>query len=159
MKMIINIILITFLSYHFTAAPKPIENDLEAYNYCMTHQNSFVCIVWPIAEGKDKEIKKILNKYGSIKYRKKIQLSYDQAYYLLKKAHPHIPDMKEHVKWYFPGHTLQKAARVFIVTFDDTETAVSCKHAIRNLFHLQYRSIHINDFHTETIELAQFFFS
>lgn len=136
----------------------PINTDRQAYNYCITHPDTFIGIVWPITPGNDEKIKQIMRNYGTIHYQKNVRLTYDQAFTLLKTAHRHISDMKEHVRWYFPGDTFKKQARIFVLTFNKSETAVACKHAIRHLFNLQYRSIHINDTHDETIELAQFFF-
>lgn len=138
----------------------PINTDREAYRYCKTHPDTFIGIVWPINPGNDETIKKILRQYGTIQYQKNVRLTYDQAFELLQKAHRHITDMKEHVRWYFPDGTFKKPARIFVLTFNNADTAVLCKHAIRHRFiHLQYRSIHINDTHEETIELAKFFFT
>ena len=137
-----------------------IKTDQEAYQYCITHHDSFIGIVWPITPGNDAKIKELLQRYGGVHYQKNLQLSYDQAFSLLQKAHPHISNMKEHVNWYFPAGTFKKLARIFLLTFNKPETAVACKHAIRHRFKgLQYRSIHINDTHAETVELAQFFFT
>jgi len=136
-----------------------ITTDQEAYHYCITHPDTFIGIVWPITPGNDETIKKILQKHGSIHYQKNIYLTYDQAFTLLQKAHPHIPDMKAHVQWYFPAGAFKKPARIFVLTFASADIAVMCKHAIRHRFrNLQYRSIHINDTHAETVELAEFFF-
>jgi len=136
----------------------PLSSDKQAYEYCVDNKKSFVAIVWPIAQGKDKEIERIFKKYGKLLYYKKARLNSKKAFYLLQKAHPHIVDMFEHVDWYFPQGTFEKPARLFVLEFDNAETAVACKMAIRGLYHLQYRSIHINDTHEETKELAEFFF-
>lgn len=138
---------------------KLLAHDQEAYDYCKEHPQSFIAIVWPIAQGKDDEIQKIFGNYGKIIYRKKTFLNYKSARTLLKSAHPFINDMDKHVDWYFPAGTFEKPARIFVLEFKNTETAVSCKLAIRHMFkNLQYRSIHINDTHNETIDLARFFF-
>jgi hypothetical protein len=143
----------------FSAHAYELRNGQDAYNFCVTNKKSFISIVWPIAQGKDPQIEQLFNKHGKIKYKKPVKLSPSQAYYLLKTAHPHIPNMKEHVNWYFPPGVINHPARVYVLTYDSMETAVACKHAVRRLFSgLQYRSIHINDTHQETIELAQFFF-
>ncbi|MFA6066845.1 MAG: hypothetical protein WC707_06715 [Candidatus Babeliaceae bacterium] len=155
MRYIAQLLLLTHI-YVYTYSPR---NDQEAYQYCCTHKNSFIAIVWPIAQGHDHAIKKILNTYGTIKYQKKVLLNYDQAYHLLHTAHPHIRNIAEHVNWYFPAGTFEKPARIFIVICPSTEQIIACKHAIRKLFSLQYRSIHVNDTHLETISLAKFFFT
>ena len=137
-----------------------IHDDAQAFYYCMTHHNSFVAIVWPIAQGKDYQIKRTLNKYGKIKYQKNIYFTPEQAYSLLTRAHYNakIADMEEHLRWYFPPGTFEQPARIFIVKFKNVKIATECKYAIRRLFNLQYRAIHINDTHDETIELAELFF-
>ncbi|MBA3954383.1 hypothetical protein H0X48_03645 [Candidatus Dependentiae bacterium] len=64
--------------------------------------------------------------------------------------------MQDHFHWYFPGNTLAKPARIFVVSYNNSQVAKKCKYAIRKLFHLGYRSIHINDTHAETVQLAHF---
>jgi len=136
----------------------PLGNDKQAYDYCISHQKSFIAIVWPIAEGHDDTIQYLFEKYGTIKYRKNFYFTYEQALQILRQAHPHIVAMHEHVLWYFPPWAYEKAARIFVIKFETADDAVTCKHAIRRLFTLQYRSVHINDTYDETMYLAEFFF-
>lgn len=140
------------------AAKKLPTNDQEAYSYCKRNKQSFISVVWPIAQGKDAEIKDIFNKYGKIIYKKKVFFTYTKAYTILKLAHPFITHMREHVDWYFPAGSYEKPARIFVLEFENTETAMACKYAVRHIFNLQYRPLHINDTHAETMELAEFFF-
>jgi len=140
-----------------------LHNDQEAYAYCLNHPNAYIAIVWPIAQGKDSLIKNIMNRYGKILYKKEIYFTPTKAFYILKKAHANanIPtSMKEHVKWYFPKGTYQQPARIFVIEFDDMPHNLLCKYSVRKLYpSLQYRSIHITDYHYEAIELAKLFFS
>jgi len=140
-----------------------LRSDQEALTYCHTHQNVYIAIVWPIAQGKEKFITNIMNRYGKILYRKETYFTPSRALHILKKAHANanIPtSMKEHVKWYFPKGTYQQPARIFVVEFDDMQHNLACKYSIRKLYpSLQYRSIHITDYHYEAIELAKLFFS
>lgn len=137
-----------------------IENDRQAFDYCMTHEKSFIAIVWPIAQGKDEQIRHVFGKYGAIQYQKNLFFTPEQAYSLLERAHYNagIADMREHVRWYFPPGSFERHARIFILKFKNVKTATECKYAIRHLFNLQYRAIHINDTHDETVELAHLFF-
>ncbi len=143
-----------------------IINDQEAYNHCLTDNNAFIAIIWPIAQGKETAIKKILNRYGKILYHKPFYFDKLSAYKILHYAHQHIPNgqphcgsLKEHVKWYFPKGTYKNQASIYLLWFERSSDAISCKRTIRMLFpQLQYRSIHINDYHAETIQLAKFFF-
>ena len=139
-----------------------LQSDQEAYGYCVSNPNAFIAIVWPIAQGKDHLITGAMEQYGKILYRKEYYFTPTKALYILKKAHANIKNlnMKEHLKWYFPLNTYQLPARIFVVQFDDLESNRACKYAIRKFFpSLQYRSIHINDYHHETVELAQLFFT
>lgn len=141
----------------------PLSNDQEALVYCLNHTNSFIAIVWPIAQGKEALITGIMNLYGTILYRKEYYFTPKKALHILRKAHAnvHIPtSMKEHVKWYFPPHTYEQPGRIFVIRFSDMSQNLSCKYAIRRLYpDLHYRSIHINDYHSEAIELAKLFFN
>jgi len=161
---VVSIVIISCVSL---SGAQVLQNDQQAYAYCREEPRSFIAIVWPIAQGKDTLIKKILNSYGHIMYHKKFYFNKADAYTILQQAHQHIPaaqphcgSIKEHVKWYFPKSAYQNPARIFVLYFENPARALACKHAIRNLFPgLQYRSIHINDYHSETIELAEFFFN
>ncbi len=137
-----------------------VTNDQEAYQYCLTHKQSFFAIIWPIAQGKDKEIQAILNSYGTIKYRKDVYLSARGASKLLQKSHPAVPLIlkKAHFKWYFPHGILKNKARIFLVKFKNVQTAVACKQAVRSIFDLQYRSMHTTDTPEDALEMANFFF-
>jgi|GEM_PF-3256612 len=154
------LLFLVLLNFHITILhPEKLLNDQAALEYCRTHPKSFIAIIWPIAQGKSKKIKATFNAYGKIKYQKTAYFSPARAHYILQMAHPHIPDIQEHIAWYFPPGTYDKPARIFVVTYDNALTAVTCKHAIRKLFPgLQYRSIHTNDTHAETVELANYFF-
>jgi hypothetical protein len=140
-----------------------LENH-EKYAYCHANKNSFIAIVWPIAKGKDKQITTLLNTYGNVVHKEELVLSPARAYKILKKSHYNGPksvteNFKAHLAWYFPTKELfKKPARIFICTFENANKATQCKYAIRNLFNLSYRPIHINDTHTETCELATLLF-
>lgn len=138
------------------------EKDI--VEFCAAHNNSFIAIVWPIAQGKHQEIKEKFAVYGKIMYEKEMLLSPQLAYTILKKSHYNGPpsvtsDFKAHLNWYFPQKSLfKKPARIFVCTFDTVADATACKYAIRRLFKLSYRAVHINDTHAETEELAQLLF-
>lgn len=125
----------------------------------LKNPKSYIAIVWPISPlESDPQIEAMLNKYGKILYKEAFVLNRTEVYILLRLAHPHILNTAEHVNWYFPPGTLGKPTRVYIVLFDNLNTAVDTKHKIRRLFNLQYRTIHINDTRAETKELGKFFF-
>lgn len=136
-----------------------LKTDQAAYEFCKKNTKSFIAVVWPIAQGKDRLIEAILREHGILHYKKSIVLSPQQALWILSKAHPQITDMPLHFAWYFPKGTLEKPTKVFLMEFSDPTVAIACKTAIRQLFQLQFRAIHINDTHQETLELAHCFFS
>jgi hypothetical protein len=158
MRGIMKLKLSLFFVVSNAIASNVITNDAQAFLYCQQQKQSFIVVLWPLAQGRDGEIEKLLNTYGSIKYKSNRVLNYNDAKLLLRKAHPHVKDMDEHVRWYFPGDSFSKPARVYVWKCSNLETALKCKHAIRKLFHLQYRSIHVNDTYTETLDLARFFY-
>lgn len=134
-----------------------INNDQEAYMYCLENKKSHVAILWPKAHGKDIELENIFNKYGLIKYKKIMSVTRDQAYTLFSLAHPKVTNLAKHYKEYF-SHHYEQPLRIFLVEFANLEITLDCKHEIRDLFDIGHVSIHINDHHEETLELAQFFF-
>ncbi|MDR3550094.1 MAG: hypothetical protein P4L31_01660 [Candidatus Babeliales bacterium] len=152
--------ILTTILFFCGALSARIETDHQAFDYCITHEKSFIAIVWPIAQGKDEQIRQTFEKYGAIKYQKSLYFTPDQAYSLLDRAHYNagIADMRKHVLWYFPPGTFEQPARIFVLKFKNVKTATECKYAIRRIFDLQYRAVHINDTHDETVELAQLFF-
>jgi len=160
MRLVIKCLFVAMYGLGGISYAWPLSNDQEAYAYCITHKDSFIAIVWPIMQGHDDKIHKILNKYGTIKYQKKVLLTPEAAYQLLEAAHYNagIKNWQQHLEWYFPPGTFEKMARIFVLKCKDTKTATKCKYAVRNLVDLQYRAIHINDTHDETVELARFFF-
>ncbi|MBY0109927.1 MAG: hypothetical protein K2X90_02335 [Candidatus Babeliaceae bacterium] len=138
-----------------------LHSDQEAFAHCVNNQNTFIAIIWPIAQGKETVIQNIMNRYGKILYKKEMYFTPKKALYVLKKAHANanISNMKEHLNWYFPKGTYAQPARIFVLEFKDMAHNLACKYAIRKLYpYLQYRSIHINDYHYEAIELAKLFF-
>lgn len=134
----------------------------QIHTFCKENKKSFIAIVWPIAEGKHQEIVSLLDSHGKIVYEMRKLLNPQKAFIILKKSHyncPQVTDFKKHLKWYFPSNELfKKPARIFVCLFDTTDKATQCKYAIRKLFNLSYRSIHINDTHSETCELVQLLF-
>lgn len=137
-----------------------LHHDNQVYSFCESQKNSFISVVWPLAQGKESKIEELFKQYGTIHYKKEVYLSKSQGILLLKAAHPHVADMDKHMKAYFPPGSLKNPARIYVLTFPGGyKSAFECKHAIRRLFKLGYQSIHINDYHYETMILAQFLFN
>ncbi len=149
--LIVSLSLITCITQANTF--RMISNEV-AYSYCKKEKKSLIVLIWPRAQGKDKEIKQLLNLYGSIKYHTKVYFSSEQAHYVLGREHPFVTNISEHVKHYFP--TYEKPVHLFIWKCPNTVTAVTCKTEIRKLFNIGYVSIHITDHHEGTVKLARY---
>lgn len=157
LKKLLIVVTLFIVTYH--AVLIALGTDQEALVFCKSHTESFLAIVWPIAQGKDEKIEKLFRKYGTLQHKKVVYFNHTQGARILQDAHPHITNMQEHMKMYFPSSsTFAKPARVYLLTFKNLETAVKCKHAVRHLFDLGYSSIHITDYHHEAIKLAEFFY-
>ncbi len=133
-------------------------DESEVVQYCKKNKDTFIAIVWPMTQGKSKEIEKLFSSYGTICFKKKIKLTEKTAYLILKESHYNCPaakDMKSHFAWYFPAGALDNPAKIYVIKASSLSKVLKCKYAIRKLFNLQYRAIHINDTHKETIALAE----
>jgi hypothetical protein len=147
--------------------------DRQMLNFCKTNENSFIAIVWPNAQGFDNEIVDLFHEHGTVYGQKNVILSGTEIANVVRMAHRDVFMHKkqvldifemddyvaQHVRNYMPfAQNAQKCTRVFVVTFKDVDTQRKCKQHIRNLFNMGYLSIHINDTHDETVELAEYFF-
>lgn len=160
MKVTKLLLIIGLIICNHTANIFAISTDQEALAFCKANTTSYIAIVWPIAQGKDDKIEKLFRKYGKLHYKKIVYFNHKQGASLLQDAHPHITNIQEHMKMYFPSSGIfAKPARIYLLTFKDLETAVKCKHAIRYLFDLGYSSIHTTDYQHEAIKLAEFFYT
>jgi hypothetical protein len=135
-----------------------ISNDHQALKYFMKNKNTYIALVWPIAQGKEQKINHVFNKYGTVHYKKQLYLNSVQALYILRNAHRDIQNIHEHFNWYFPPGILGNPARVFLFECGSDYQIRQCKYEIRALFKLQYRSIHIDDTHAQSMWLANIFF-
>ena len=131
-------------------------------NYCKKNKDTFIAIIWPITQGKTKKIESLFSHYGKICFKKEILLTEEIAYHILKESHYNCPaarDMESHFAWYFPKGALDNPAKIYVIKSSSLSKILKCKYAIRKLFNLQYRAIHINDTHKETIALAKVLFT
>ncbi|MBA3954384.1 hypothetical protein H0X48_03650 [Candidatus Dependentiae bacterium] len=51
-----------------------IQTDAQAYDYCIKNNKTFIALVWPVAQGKDTELNKLLNSYGRVHYKNNLPL-------------------------------------------------------------------------------------
>lgn len=142
-----------------------LSSDQQAVQYCKQHSDTFIAIVWPLVQTKIHEIENLLEKNALLCYKKKMVFDPTLAFMLLKEAHQRIPtvraDLRKHYSWYFPNEEVTtQPARIYLLRAKNLEKILESKYAVRKLFkHLQYRSIHATDTHSETIFFAQLLFS
>jgi hypothetical protein len=139
-----------------------LTSDKEAFKYSLTHTNTFIAIIWPLVQKNIAAVEHTLASWGTVCYKKKKILSPERAYSILFAAHRNAraaANKTNHYNWYFPKDSLIHPARIYLMEFSSLKSAIACKHAVRRMFNLQYRPIHINDTHTETLELAELLFS
>lgn len=90
------------------------ELDFILHNYCCLNKNIFFIIVWPVTYSFDDDIRKIYNKYGSIKYRKEIVLKNNGFKNILhfiadKRKHPRGQDL-----WFAKPHCDKNPLTVYV---------------------------------------------
>ena len=131
-------------------------------NYCKKNKDTFIAIVWPITQGKTQEIENLFSRYGKICFKRTMKLTKETAYHILQESHYNnsqaVRDMDAHFSWYFPKGALDNPAKIYVIKASSLSKVLTCKYAIRKLFNLQYRAVHINDTHKETIALAEILF-
>ncbi len=138
--------------------------DAIALEYCRRQPNAYVATVFPSAQGKNNEVRSILQEIGAIVYEKHVSLNRQGALHLIREIYASerwlgnwsndfagAPGKME------PCFQREGPVRVFVFEADDPAKVKYAKERIRNLFQIGNHSVHINDTHQETIFLAQLF--
>ena len=138
--------------------------DAMAYEYAKLKDNTYIVIIWPTAEGKEKELSEILNSYGKIVYRKDVYLNRNGSVQLIRQVYKreswigssrsNFIGARNKASWCFKG---TGPLRVFL--FESNNDLVEMKEKIRNMYGVGKHSVHVNDDHKETVELAGLFFN
>lgn len=143
--------------------------DAMALEYCTLKKNTYIVAIMPAALGLDREIESILNTYGTIVYEKKVMLNQRGALNFVLHAYRRDPwigtwsnnfaDARYKTNCSFPqDHRKKNPMRVFLIESESLEQVKACKKKIRALFGINNYSVHINDTHEETIDLARTLF-
>jgi hypothetical protein len=140
--------------------------DSIAYNYCKMNRNTFIVVLYPSAVGNQEETKCILNKYGEIFYEKEIHLKAEgpknlivQLYKGEKWLGGQDEDYQGAYEKVIPCFNRKGPVRVFVFEPDNQKNILQVKEDIRSLYNIGKHSVHINDTHEETLQLAQLFFN
>lgn len=138
--------------------------DHLASQYAEIKKNTRMVILWPTAVGQQKDVEKVLQKYGDIVYFKDVHLNKTGAHSLVSLAYRRehwVGSIKDgysgansKANWCFSE---KGPLRVFL--FESNNDLIEMKDEIRNIFKVGKHSIHINDTHQETLELSQYLFN
>lgn len=145
--------------------------DAMALQYCELKSNSYVMVVFPSAEGHEKEIEQIINTYAEIVYKKEILFTanggfnfiltaYENEPFVLEGATNNYPSARHKARLCFPEALTQRnPARVYLLECKQLDLIKACKNKIRALFHISNDSVHSTDTHAEAIVLARALFN
>ncbi len=138
--------------------------DAMAFEYAQLKENVFMVLIWPAAEEHEVELRIILNKYGSIVYKKEVSLNMNGMIHLVKQAYRNelwvgsyqndFEGARNKARWCFKETGI---LRVFL--FESDQNLIEMKEEIREVFKLNKHAVHINDTKEETIELAELLFN
>ena len=126
-------------------------------------ENSYIAIIWPSAEGKQKEL---LHLFSNIVYQKNISLNHIGAHNLLSQVYHNESWLKSREE-NFPGirNKLVKCFKTFddirVIAFqaESIENVLSLKEKIRQIFSIGKHSIHISDTKEEAIRISRMLFN
>lgn len=138
--------------------------DAAALEYAYLKPDTRAVVIWPTAEGKQGKLEHILKKYGDIVYFKEVYLNKTGAHNFTAIAYKReswvgaqtsgYPGAINKANWCFEN---KGPLRVFL--FESTQNLIAMKDEIRDIFNVGKHSIHINDTHEETLEIAQTLFN
>lgn len=143
--------------------------DAMALEYACLKKNSFIVTLFPKARNKDDVVRAILNANGSIIYEKELNLRKNGPHNLIKMFYKgerwignwnnNFAGAKARVNDSFTINNPAKNNMVVFLWESNTDDIVRVKAEIRSLFNIGNNSVHMNDFHYETIEYAQTYFN
>lgn len=140
--------------------------DFMALNYAKLKRNTFIITLFPTAMHRFNEARDIIIKNTKLVYEKPVYLSNWGPYNFIKTLYH-----GEHWagNWDVGFEGLMSKTRqcynppdrtyVFLVEMDDPGALKGIKERVRSLFNVGNHSIHINDFHEETLRIASAVFN
>lgn len=140
--------------------------DFMAFEYCKLKKNTYVAVVFPSAIGGWSEINSILEESGSIVYAKKANFSSRGIFNLVSQIYDGEPwcgsqkDSFEGIREKSNScFSSGRETRVFLIESDSLEKVKEAKIKIRTFFKIGNHSIHISDYHEESVEMAKMLFN
>jgi len=143
--------------------------DAMAYQYAKLKKNCYVIILFPSARGHEQEVLDVLSSHGTLVYHKNVHLSERGQLNLVKTLYRGESWLGNRSSNYagafvkvnncFPAPFKNQPIRILLFECDSLDGVKAAKSGVRKLFGIGNDSIHINDSHEETIELAQTLFN
>jgi len=141
--------------------------DAMALEYCTLKKNTYIAHIFPIAKGKDEEIRSIFTQYGNIVYEKKVYLHHEGPFNFIRMIydkedwlgswHNDFSAARHDAKKRFPKNGAP--FRIYLFECESLEKVKDCKAKIRKLFGVENYAIHINDTPEQTLTSAQALFN
>lgn len=140
--------------------------DRAAMEYVKLKKNTFIVSLFPSATimGNINRVREILRHMGNLVYEKSINLTNQGSLNFIKELYYKEEWAefnnkigyvnKRDLCYTNNGHTI-----IFLVEFDSIETSVMVKQKIRDIYNLGKHSVHINDYHEETLRLSKCLFN
>lgn len=138
--------------------------DAMASEYAKLKDNVFMILLWPSAEGKEKEFKNILHAYGDIIYQKNIYLNNEGSVHLVKQVYKteswvgneknNFVGARNKAQWCF-----EKKGPLRAFLFESEKDLIEMKEEVRKLYKIGKHAVHINDTKEETLELVGMLFN
>lgn len=136
--------------------------DAMALEYCRLDRSVRIAAIFPVAKGQDERIDQLLEQCGPILYRKSVVFSRSGRANLVRvlyrgeswlgEGRHESAGLRHHVEERFVSG---RAVRFVFFESRSSKDLADVKSEIRALFELGNDSIHINDHHHQTIELAE----
>ena len=140
--------------------------DYLALQYLKFNKNLRIVLLFPAAEGKEDEVKKIIASYGDIYYEKEVLFNKSGAELFLTQVYNDeewlgtiengFPGAKDKARYCFTGNS---SLRVFLFENRSKKNIAEIKEEIRNIYKIDKHSVHINDTFRETELLSNILFN
>ena len=131
-----------------------LNTDQEALQLIYENQNTYIGVMWPNTAGDELIDRQIISSHCITHYEKNILFTRDELTQLLTRIHKD----SQKIEIYFPPGSSRKFMKVYLLEAPSLNICVACKRAIRDFYQLHPYAMHINNLHSETIELAEIFF-
>lgn len=145
-----------------THKPDNQELDLIAQDYCKTHPKTLVAIIWPLGEAFIESIKSIMESKCKLIYQKAFYLDNDGPKFLDQFAHPTksytsiLKNAFNYIPFGMPAP--YKFYTLLFKTNMPLSDVITMKNVIRASVGASYFSIHIDDYNSESQNLATMVF-